>query len=489
MGMIKVMEAGSPRFSEPIAQLIKISSHGLRGLDRMAFEKRAGAEFAHKMADLHAADDEPLIHLLAVGTTEDYGPNRNGDGFRRLACARHHDSFVKHARWYRNHQNKDRSKSFGIIKLSTYHEPMKRVELIVGLNGSEKAAARNGGLVATRELEKLARDDEIAVSMACRVPFDICSGCGNRARTRAEYCTGINEGGLCKAGGLTNNIGTVLADGHMLHADNTEPTFFDISDVFRPADRIAYVSGLLKAAATASGVLSGAAWADALGLTVPYELLLEDPTISSQVVAHLKAAQDLAELEGGGFAGASGLGFTRQLSPQVEFPVEAREKLGNFLRALADEELLLPVADFLRLAGDMEPPQAEKLAAAVQRALPGIYGRMLERPEIVQELHQNPYVPAAAASGTMRMWALKHAGALSVRPAVVQGRARLAALRGLTSEPVCSGHEKTAAATPAVAMVAQEYALYKLAFVASISETKKDAALTRQLALLHNYVN
>ena len=72
--------------------------------------------------------------------------------------------------------------------------------------------------------------------MACRIPFDVCSGCGHKARTRAEYC----KAATCKYGGCHDNLGKIAADGHILHVDNPNPSFFDISNVFRPADRTAY---------------------------------------------------------------------------------------------------------------------------------------------------------------------------------------------------------------------------------------------------------
>ena len=84
VGMIKVITPGSQDLHGPVAQLIKMSRQGLRGDDLSQFIKRAGHELAAKVLHLTFKSGEQPIHLLAVGTTEDYGPNRNGDGFRRL---------------------------------------------------------------------------------------------------------------------------------------------------------------------------------------------------------------------------------------------------------------------------------------------------------------------------------------------------------------------------------------------------------------------
>ena len=175
MTMIKVIQPQAQNFSEPVAALIKFSSKGIIGADKQEFVKRAGAEFAEKVSTIKFAQDEIPIHLIAIGATEDYGPNRNGDGFTRECCRKYHHTFEKFARFYRDHANKNPEKSFGIVKASYYNEPMRRIELICALNGSQEAAERNGGLIADREMEKLSSGKDIPVSMACKIPFDKCS--------------------------------------------------------------------------------------------------------------------------------------------------------------------------------------------------------------------------------------------------------------------------------------------------------------------------
>jgi len=263
MSMIKLFSAGGSYLGdEPAVQIVKMSSRGIIGADRADFEKRASADILRDLDALREkiASDETLIHLLAMGATEDYGANRNGDGFRRCTCKNYHPTFVKYARFYRNHKNKNPRKSYGHIVKSAWHDPMKRVELLVALNSSDAAARRNNGLVADREMEKLAMGKDIPVSMACKVAYDVCSYCGNKAPEVKDYCRGTHQGGMCKAGGLKDNIGALVEiDGgiHQLHADNPHPTFFDISNVIRPADRIAYVTGALeKAAADRGGIVN-----------------------------------------------------------------------------------------------------------------------------------------------------------------------------------------------------------------------------------------
>ncbi len=160
MGMIKEIDPAAYDFDAPISRMIGVSSRGLRGSDLSVMIKRAGVLFADKIRKMEFSPGEVPIHMIALGATELYGCNRNGDGFSKYACQKYHDTFVKHARFYRNHINKDQKKSYGIIKASSYNEEMHRVELIVALNGTKEAAEKNGGLVADRELEKIESGDE-----------------------------------------------------------------------------------------------------------------------------------------------------------------------------------------------------------------------------------------------------------------------------------------------------------------------------------------
>lgn len=167
---VKVLPPGGYDFGEPITRLIKVASSGLRGNDLREFVKRAGHLFADQVNNLYLQPGDTPVHIIALGATEFYGPNRNGDGFKEASCKKYHPTFVKHARCYRNHQNKNPDKSYGYIKLSHYNERMRRIELLAIYNATKEAAARNGGLVADEEIEKIASGQDIPVSMACALP-------------------------------------------------------------------------------------------------------------------------------------------------------------------------------------------------------------------------------------------------------------------------------------------------------------------------------
>jgi hypothetical protein len=484
MSMIKVIQPHSQDFSEPVAALIKVSSRGIIGSDKQAFVKRAGAEFVEKASTIKFAKDEIPVHLIAIGATEDYGPNRNGDGFTRDCCSKYHHTFEKFARFYRDHANKNPAKSFGLVKASYYNEPMKRIELICALNGSKEAAERNGGLLADKEMERLSNDQDIPVSMACKIPFDKCSACGNTARTRAEYCDSIENGGHCKAGGLKHNIGRVMSDGHVLHADNPNPSFFDISYVFRPADRIAYVSGRLEKAAS-NAVISGAELAEQMGVTMPFGL--DAAFASKRAAQQMNALQQLVQAE----QELSGrpIGWT-QLTiashPEVQPALDVNgcpfAKMAEVLRGLADAGVVLPVRDFLALT--VKSANVE-LVDAVTNALPNIFSKLAAAEDIVSLLENNKFYPADHASTAVRLWAEKAAATHSMLTPQVEKRAYLAAIRNL--EPAPLQHEKRACSNAETAL-AKHYALYKIAAFAAASEKYRNNLLTANQCVLQNYV-
>lgn len=64
----------------------------------------------------------------------------------------------------------------------------------------------------------------------CKVAFDVCSICGNKAKKASDYCTHIRH-----------DKKKIYPDGKQPYMINYNPTFFDISIVRRRADRIAYV--------------------------------------------------------------------------------------------------------------------------------------------------------------------------------------------------------------------------------------------------------
>jgi len=164
------------------------------------------------------------ILLTALGAGEWWGDNVNGDYFPETALAHEgadygYKTFEAHAKVYKHHVNKDPTASYGDVVLAVYNPVFHRVELIVSLDNSRAPD------IATR----IDNGEYPDVSMGCKVPYDICSICGNKAPTRMQYCEHLRY-----------NMGKIdPTTGKKAYAINTIPKFFDISFVLIGADRIA----------------------------------------------------------------------------------------------------------------------------------------------------------------------------------------------------------------------------------------------------------
>ena len=197
--MEKIIPVGSWDFQMEPTSLIKIASNGLAGADRRAFlEKRAVDNvFADMVSKIALHPGEIPIHTIAIGATEAYGPNRNGDGFDEATCMKQAATFVgkplkdwtkeahNGARFFRHHKNKDPQVSYGYVKAAAYNPRMRRIELLLIGNGTKEAADRNGGFVmpdSTRELLENGKD--MPGSMACKVAYDVCLYAGSLIETR-----------------------------------------------------------------------------------------------------------------------------------------------------------------------------------------------------------------------------------------------------------------------------------------------------------------
>jgi hypothetical protein len=491
MSMIKYVSPSGWEWDRPIAIPVPISSRGLIGNDRRDFTKIAGHMFIDEVDRTKFANDEVPVHLIALGASEAYGPNRNGDGFKEATCKKYHDTFVKFAKFFRNHKNKpDRGDpSFGIIKSSAYNAPMRRVELLIALNAEKSAADRNKGFVADTELEKLAQGNDIAVSMACRVPYDSCSWCGNKAKTRSEYC-GQEK---CAAGGCKDNLTRLIKMGddmHHLHVDNPTPTWFDISRVFRPADRIAYgaKADWLTKAASDNGVFE---FQDYIKMSesesAPLRVIMYQDGLPGEwdqsVAAQVKVAYGLAAIE-------------RQrntTSPEVYSGIQSEplelEVLGDLgttkcaegLSALANNKIILTISDWARLS------KKSGLIKEAASHLPSIYNRMLDNGNIEQQVESNPYpLSDKVASIKQRTFANLCVGSHSLEKSAVQSRSMLSAIRSEPTPVVNHMNEKFGSNNEEAEGLAIEYSLYKIAALQRIASFDGNFPLTATLSVRQN---
>lgn len=199
-------------------------------------EKTASAQFSPEILKaVEALQDDPnFVYALvnALGAGEYFSSNRNGDYFPEESLKKFHPTFVQKGYLYQHHVNKDPRKKLGDILASHYNDKMKRVELIVGFDRRIPDAVKF--------IKKIEDGNYVATSMGSRVKWDECSICGNKAKTRAQYCDHLKY-----------KMNQILPTGERVYAVNPEPEFFDISVVIIPADRtsgvmVPFIDKLLK---------------------------------------------------------------------------------------------------------------------------------------------------------------------------------------------------------------------------------------------------
>lgn len=179
----------------------------------------------------------------AMGAGEFYGSNVNGDYFPEAALRADgpdygHKTFQLYAYPFKHHVNKDPGRAYGErVTLSAYDPHMHRVLLIVSVDDA-KCQDILGDLANNRYWD---------VSMGCRVPWDECSICRNRAKNRSEYCPHLRY-----------QMNKILQDGRRVFAYNHLPKFFDISFVTIGAEKASHVLRKVASLSSTPDVTSSA---------------------------------------------------------------------------------------------------------------------------------------------------------------------------------------------------------------------------------------
>jgi hypothetical protein len=163
------------------------------------------------------------IRIVSAG--EAYGPNKNGDYFPESELLGYYDTF-KNAHTFKNHENKKVENAIGKIISVRWDPIMKCVEIFKSID--KKIAPE----IARGYLKGYLTD----VSMGCRVPYTICSICGNKARKKSEFCEHVNLYRM-----------QYLANGERVFEVNFEPNFHDSSTVLTGAERVAKAMMIIEA--------------------------------------------------------------------------------------------------------------------------------------------------------------------------------------------------------------------------------------------------
>ncbi len=182
---------------------------------------------AEEISKIRPEKDKIFLVIAPMGMGEYWGPNVNGDFFPEKSLRNDtmdygHKTFLE-ANIFRHHINKDPKIGFGRPIVSCIDEPQKRVVTITMI---DVPRARQFG--ALEFLEMISRGELPDVSMGCRVPYDVCSICGKKSKTPAEYCEHLRPENILKTDEMTGKIACAI---------NDYPKFFDLSFVHRGADR------------------------------------------------------------------------------------------------------------------------------------------------------------------------------------------------------------------------------------------------------------
>ena len=216
--------------------VLEVDDRLSRGQVKTAAAEDALAE-AHKISPVAG---RVYILVIGLGSSEFWGVNNNGDEFpenallglppqrtpmtffdkysHRLPREWGYKTFLK-AHVFEEHRNSNPKLAIGGIHSTHWNNRMHRVENLIWVD-------RNKG---KKWADRADRGEVVSTSMACKVPFDACSACGNLAPTKAQYCRHI------RPGTADYQLRQIRADGKAVSMINDFPSFFDESCVENPA--------------------------------------------------------------------------------------------------------------------------------------------------------------------------------------------------------------------------------------------------------------
>jgi len=403
--MKKLIEIG-PTFANTHEPSISLLDLG----DKQSLEKTAATIDSEAYA--YAATMEPkeghtYILVIAMGAGEYYGPNKNSDYFPEEDLYTHKQylnfetKYVKNpktgkdeinegALFYKHHKNKVAKGHpwFGTVHKAFYNTRMHRVELIIDIHHSQPGAMEL--------VDKVHSGGTFSVSMGVNISHDQCSICGHKASKLKDYCDHLKY-----------ELGNTRPDGKRVYAINggydykKNPkalNFFDISYVFRPADKTGY---MLKKVATD---LSGNDFECVTGSAEAYEKLaaLQEKSAAlrkmSEITKYFEGqAVNLKDSDNHQLKviNRNPAIFENVVSQMQELTPEHYEKLskypmGEILSSLSDLGIILTTPEFIRMVvykktGEHIPMDMLRQVCKDQSK---IFEELAENPEIVSDLEE-----------------------------------------------------------------------------------------------------
>lgn len=218
--MDKILEYPSrDQFGTHVRSIDLDSPRSIDGLDKYASSMHPSVR---EFVDSWEPMDGHTAWLIDALGSDVYGNNINGDRFPREMLAHEgkdygHKTFEHFGYPFFHHINKDPKFAYGPkVPLAVWQPEMERVQVVAWWSHE----------LCGDLMDRLLDGEIIDVSMGCRVPFDQCTLCGNKARKRSQYCDH-----------LRNEMNDLQANGIKVGAINWYPKFFDISRVVRGAEK------------------------------------------------------------------------------------------------------------------------------------------------------------------------------------------------------------------------------------------------------------
>ena len=254
---------------------------------------------------------------------------------------------------------------------------MHRVELVLEIDNA----------LAPDVVSKIRDQKDIGVSMGCKIKHDVCSICGNReAANRNQYCKHLKY-----------QLGEIYKDGRVVCAYNPNPKFFDISVVWRPADRTGYM--LKKVARLGSGLdtefsgVSGAALgentaalttlAQALSKSADREKKVEGVGTDAENLDSEDAEKDLHSkwLK---VVAPKALADYKKISSE-DIKDLAKYELPEVLATLTDHGIILTTPEFLDLVFEKMTggPAPKGMAEKLVKHQSELFNKLSNRPDLV----------------------------------------------------------------------------------------------------------
>lgn len=468
------------KYGDPVRNVSLLDVSTRFGVDRDQLKKSASV-LNDEILAIRPEPGTSVIHVIAMGASDTYGPNRNADGFTRSMLKKSHHTFVTDGHVYQEHRNKDPKLASGSIVASAYNDPMDRVELLIRVDNGKWA---NG-------LQKMASGQDLRVSMSCNVPYDVCQvpGCEDPiSRTRFDYCDHMQK-----------YAGRMLDNGVLVFVDNPAGRFFDLSEVGNQADRIAF--GLRKVASVSDEFIL-------LGTDLYNMLRVETDPVTSfrrSKRAHYKKQElrKLAEMEKQIEADISAANpnspvvsmssaFDGERTDDDEHHIDelagaGKNNLKHVLRALGDARISLSLRDFVRIVMGKDSVTDDEIDGA-ESLLPGLFSKLVDDDEICDD---SAFDCADHDIAGVPDWIEDIVGKLVPSMSIASGPAKTRVMRISVMGPKQASFRtaKAASAPAGSTVIARNYAKYKLSFYDRCAADGKGLSpLSVGLGVLQDYV-